>query len=308
MRHKRPQYRAIMTTHATIRLSSPQRYALEVSRRVLVRDFGLHSHDHIELFIVLHGSAVHLVDGRQFYIRAGDVYVLGVGHSHSFTRVSALTHYNIGFDPELLLALGGEVSSMEGFQRLFVLGPGVGREVSHIPKLQLSLADLRRAESIAEAVRVEHEKRTPGWEVAARVRFLELVVFLSRRYAEHTGEGVDGLLRLARAAAHIERHFAEPVSVGELAMLAGMSPGHFSRVFHRHYHASPGAYVQGLRIQYAAFLLTETERAVTRVAFDSGFVDSNYFSRQFRRFMGVSPREYRRRHRQAELARAAEVV
>jgi AraC-like DNA-binding protein len=282
-----------MTESATYRLGSSDCFALEVNRRV---------------FVVLQGSAVHVVDHSRFFIKAGDVYVLGVGRTHSFTQVAALTHYNIGFNAELLTALGGEVAAVEGFQRLFVLTPSGPDDRSYIPKLQLSMSDLRRAEVLAEAVRQELQSRQGGCEVVARARFLELVVFLSRRYTEQGEPEVDGLLRLARAAAHIEKHFLEPLSIGELSMLAGMSVSHFSRVFRRHYHTSPGAYVQSLRLHHAAALLAGGDSPVTRVAFASGFSDSNYFARQFRRVLGMSPRDYRRQaRRQREPGRTDEV-
>lgn len=103
-----------------------------------MHDFGTHAHEHMELFVVLKGSAVHTVDKHRYFIRAGDVYVLGPGHAHSFTSVASLLHYNIGFVPALLKALGEEISRIEGFQRLFVLSPQDG---AYLAKSQLGAAD-----------------------------------------------------------------------------------------------------------------------------------------------------------------------
>jgi len=157
--------------------------------------------------------------------------------------------------------------------------------------------DLHAAETIADAIFRETLSRQEGHEQVARARFLELVVFLSRRYRQTVATEVDGLLRLAKAAAYIEEHYREPVRVESLAGLAGMSASHFMRVFHRHYQTSPGAYVQMLRLQHAAFDLASSSRSVTAVALANGFTDSNYFARQFRRYMRMSPREYRARER-----------
>lgn len=59
---------------------------------------------------------------------------------------------------------------------------------------------------------------------------------------------------------------------------------------------SPLQYVLHLRINYACRELQETRRGITEIAYDSGFEDSNYFSRTFRKFIGMTPREYRLRN------------
>jgi AraC-like DNA-binding protein len=290
----------------TVRLQARGAYPVEVDRRLLAGDFGMHTHDHVELFIVLNGSAVHTVGERRYFIKAGDVYVLREGVEHAFTNVSSLVHYNIGFDPRLLTALGDEISRIEGFQRLFMLAPSRGS--GFLAKQGLSRADLQRAETLAEAVRTECREHGPGYEVVARARLIELVVFLSRRYVQQSSQEVDGLLRLARAAAHVEACYREAISVGDLAALAGLSPSHFGRLFRRHYRASPAAYAQSLRIQHAAFMLSDSDTAVGRIGLECGFSDSNYFARQFRRRMGCTPREYRRQHRSGDAGEDVQVV
>ena len=119
----------------TITLPSRARYTLDVGRRVLTSGFAMHGHDHTELFIVLKGSGVHVLDGSRNFIRAGDVYVIRSGRSHAFTDCRNLEHYNIGFYPDLLSALGDELRRMEGFQRLFVLRPGRSRSADGLAKV-----------------------------------------------------------------------------------------------------------------------------------------------------------------------------
>ncbi|MEP3932587.1 helix-turn-helix transcriptional regulator, partial [Rhodopirellula bahusiensis] len=59
----------------------------------------------------------------------------------------------------------------------------------------------------------------------------------------------------------------------------------------------PIKYLIQVRIQEASRLLRSTDRSITDIAFDVGFSDSNYFSRQFRTHLGLSPREYRKQMR-----------
>jgi AraC-like DNA-binding protein len=73
--------------------------------------------------------------------------------------------------------------------------------------------------------------------------------------------------------------------------MVGMSDRNFYRFFSRVKNESPLSYLQRLRIVKGAKLLQSTDMSVTEAAFECGFNDSSYFARQFRRILGVSPRQ-----------------
>jgi transcriptional regulator GlxA family with amidase domain len=92
---------------------------------------------------------------------------------------------------------------------------------------------------------------------------------------------------------HLEGCLTRPVNLDELAHLAGMSKRSFARAFHGATGMPPIAYLIQLRINRAAELLRSGTESITEVAFRVGFADSNYFTRQFRKLMGKSPRQHR---------------
>lgn len=96
------------------------------------------------------------------------------------------------------------------------------------------------------------------------------------------------------AMAYIEGSCTEPLSLGELARLSGLSPFHFLRVFRRVTGTTPHQYLIGTRIRLALRLLLDTGLPVTRIAFDTGFQDLSNFNHTFRRSVGCTPRAYRR--------------
>jgi AraC family L-rhamnose operon transcriptional activator RhaR/AraC family L-rhamnose operon regulatory protein RhaS len=81
----------------------------------------------------------------------------------------------------------------------------------------------------------------------------------------------------------------------ELAAAAHMSESSLLATFKDATGQSPIAYLIQLRIQRATELLRHGDQSISEIAFSVGFEDSNYFSRQFRKSMHTSPREYRRR-------------
>ena len=94
---------------------------------------------------------------------------------------------------------------------------------------------------------------------------------------------------------HLRLHLAAPVSVPELAAMAGFSPSHFSARFRAVTGFSVVEYVKRLRMARARQLLITSELTVAEVAMDVGYEDPFYFSRQFHAVTGLSPRSYRQR-------------
>lgn len=101
--------------------------------------------------------------------------------------------------------------------------------------------------------------------------------------------------RLTRQAmAYIHEHYSEPIGREDLARHIGVSEGYLSRCFTQETGLSLIQYLTRYRIQRARQLLTTTDMTVTEIALEVGFSDSNYFSRVFRREVGVAPLVYRR--------------
>ena len=98
---------------------------------------------------------------------------------------------------------------------------------------------------------------------------------------------------LAHAAEYLRRHYAERVSGASLASFCHCSVSTLSHHFASFFGKSVRAYLSDIRIGRARNLLLTTDLAVTTIAMDVGFADSNYFSRVFTRTQGLSPRAYR---------------
>ena len=103
--------------------------------------------------------------------------------------------------------------------------------------------------------------------------------------------------RIHKVQDYIEQHIGQAMSIEDLANAAGFSKYHFSRIFQSMLHESPAQYVNRIRMEYALFLLAHrTDKNMTDIAFELGFTDSAVFSRAFKNFYGVSPREYRQEY------------
>ncbi|HJB64369.1 MAG TPA: AraC family transcriptional regulator [Candidatus Microbacterium pullistercoris] len=105
------------------------------------------------------------------------------------------------------------------------------------------------------------------------------------------------LVALRRVRDRIDREYAQPLDVEELARGAFMSAGHLSRAFKRAYGESPYSYLMTRRIERAMALLRRGDVTVTEVCFAVGSSSLGTFSTRFRELVGMSPTEFRERAR-----------
>lgn len=111
-----------------------------------------------------------------------------------------------------------------------------------------------------------------------------------------TPEKLADLARLRRARDLMDREYARPLDVAELARAALMSPAHFSRQFRAAYGETPYAYLMTRRIERAKALLRSDELSVTDVCLAVGCTSLGSFSARFTQVVGETPTAYRARN------------
>lgn len=110
-----------------------------------------------------------------------------------------------------------------------------------------------------------------------------------------TPEELANLAHLRRARDLMDREYARPLDVAQIARAALMSPAHFARQFRAAYGETPYTYLMTRRIERAQFLLRTTDLSVTEVCMAVGFSSLGSFSARFAEVVGESPTAYRTR-------------
>ncbi len=101
-------------------------------------------------------------------------------------------------------------------------------------------------------------------------------------------------VKLRAVLDRMRRDFREPWRIKDLARLAGLSVPHFYRRFRDATGATPLDWLRRERVNEAKRLLSESNDPVRVIAEELGYADQFYFSRDFKKLAGLSPRQYRR--------------
>ena len=140
----------------------------------------------------------------------------------------------------------------------------------------------------------------PRWYYSTKLPLLDRrgrvigVAGVMRPY-EHAGEAPGEYHRLTPVCEYALAHYAQPITVADLARRAHLSVSHLQREFQRLFGMTPSDYLLRVRLLMARQALERSAAPAGQIALDCGFYDQSHFNRAFRAATGLRPLEYRQR-------------
>lgn len=95
----------------------------------------------------------------------------------------------------------------------------------------------------------------------------------------------------------IHKHYSEKISIADISAYAKISTKECIRSFKNTFHQTPMDYLIHYRIEQAKKLLRETDESITNIAFMTGFNNSAYFGKTFKKYTGITPKGFRQLHK-----------
>lgn len=93
----------------------------------------------------------------------------------------------------------------------------------------------------------------------------------------------------------IEENLFDVITLKKLSEVSGLNEKYICKIFKDYTSKTPVSYINEMRIEAACHEMTANGSSVTKAAFDCGFNDLSYFSKVFKSYKGISPKEYRNR-------------
>lgn len=253
-----------------------------------------HWHEETEFLAVESGRAIFQIGASEYELQAGDAIFVPGGEIHGGypAEDSACTYTAIVFDPGMLIG-GREGETARFLQHLqrgrLALPPHFGKGTEWGER---SVGRLERMFELFESADPAREMKITGELYLLLAEFWSAGVSVSRE-TEAPSEART-LERLKEALKFVETNFGRKLTVRELAEAAGMSEGHFCRVFKTYMRRTPVEYVNHFRLRYAARRLSDSDATVGEAAAEAGFDNFSYFSKLFRSLYDCTPSEYRK--------------
>jgi AraC-like DNA-binding protein len=254
----------------------------------------VHVHPGLEVGVVIAGmEEMHYINSR-VSCNPGQAWLCNAWEPHGpIATPSRLQSVVMVFAPEFI---GEEMLGEIPWLTLFAMPPEQRPQSA-------SSGGRRRVLTIAHRLRREVEEGQRRWRAMVRILLMGLLLELLREWDE---EGLPEpsahatpteLARVMPAVSLVHSLPWRRVGVSEAAAACGLSRSRFHDVFERALGVSFGAFCLRARLSFAANRLLHTDRAVSDVAIEAGFLDSSHFRRRFAILYGCTPSGYRKQRR-----------
>lgn len=253
-----------------------------------------HSHKEIHFSYVTKGCVEFIVENHRMYLKKGEVVYIGSNSLHmSRSREQGSTYLCFNIKPEFLLPFLKNVGSAAYIPE-FLSNPGLTSFVMQ-PESKWQSEVIGLLKHIYQT----YMTRSFAFELSVASDLLQLLYIIAQeKNDEFMNVSVEKTLdqkRMQHALSYIEDHFAEKISLSDIALSLNVSKEEVCRLFKRILKTTCCEYICNYRIMNSIDLLYLTDKPIGEIARESGFDSFSYFTECFKKHSGCTPSEYRRR-------------
>jgi AraC-like DNA-binding protein len=244
-----------------------------------------HKHEEYELILITRGQGTLMMGDYLGQYKTGDVYFIASNLPHWFRKQNAnmigsaiVVHFKKDIFGETFLSL----PELKNINKVLKKNEGI---------------QLKKALKENIATHLKRLSNIPGYyRIQQLLLFLQLIGS-SSSYTVHTksfetnDESVDQTISLIFDFSF--KHYHDKITLEQVAELSNMSIPTFCRFFKKGVKKTYFEFLQELRINHASKLLTDTNKPVLEICYESGFNSWGHFSKKFREIKKTSPSMYR---------------
>lgn len=260
---------------------------------------GEHTHDFVEVNIVLGGSGWHYLSNCAFELSPGHAFVIPPGVPHAYSSDQHLNVFHLLLHPYFLAEHLIRLRALPGFCLMFSVEPFLRAKNGLRHALLLDAEQQQSVSGLADRLVMECQLAAEGQELLTESLSLALITLLSRWSSQNQNLSKTPSIdwqRIQKVLAFMNHSHVRDLSLAQMAAIAGLGERAFSRLFAQTTGSSPKTYLAFHRIQIAARLLADPNRSITDIGAEIGFYDAPHFCRTFTKLMGLSPARYRQRY------------
>lgn len=239
------------------------------------KNFPLHLHSELEIMYVNKGTLLTHIDGSTYHINENEAIFVFPNTVHDCISISESNHT----DFTLLIYNPMLYSDYQNILNAYIPTKPLIKQKDLHPDIVYSIhaisADPDQKEIVTAFMQIIIHRAIP-------------LLNLAKRTCDTIAPALP-----AQIIEYISTHYKEHVSLEILSRALNVSKFHISKLFSNILRISLSDYVNTLRINYSKGLLRKSDLAIIDIAFESGFENQQSFNRAFKKYCGITPRQYR---------------
>lgn len=255
------------------------------------RIFERHCHRMQELSLAKSGEGVYCIDGREYEIHPGDVFIIGNTEHHQLipNQDVPIVNMSLHIDPDFI-CMPFESTMGASFLNVFN-----NHNMKFTNRLDGNDPATKTISALLLELECEADSQAPYYHLKVRVLLEMILIEILRNFdyfnltpRECNIRKAD-IYRINDVLDHINYNISQPLTLNDLAKIACVSPAYFSSIFKRYYGIALFEYIAQKRVEYARSLLRTSSYSITEIAQICGFNNSTSFNKTFQRIMGCTP-------------------
>ncbi len=254
-------------------------------------DICMHFHNLFEIGYCLRGHGLLVLGGKEHVYEDGMLSAIPANVPHITVSEDEDSWEFLFLDPEELI------------REMYPDDPRRQTELLGIVSKRADLFSVEEQPELAATVRKilrEMRRKKPHYRESVRrlmqIYLIELIRIQEARDADRLYDlSADSaaLNQILPALLFIDENYAKPIRAAELASRCGLSEPQFRRVFEDRIRMVPMDYLNLIRIQNACKLMQRRNLSMEMVAAECGFVSVSTFTRNFRKYLGITPYQWK---------------
>ncbi len=254
-----------------------------------------HTHAYFQIYYILKGELIHFLENESSTLVQGDMFIIPPETTHYISPRPETVFYSFSFMPDFLGAPHGGNRLTLNFLR------SLGKDKSLRPKVTVEAENILYIETLMNRMLSEFSAKPLGYAETMQAYALLLVTFLARNYFEkEQGNFLDHFENNKQFVLHciryVEENYAEPISLDEISRRSAMSKSNFCILFSQLTGHSFHQYLNLCRIKKAVEYINDGYK-ITAIYGLCGYEDFSTFYRNFKKIMGVSPKQFQKNSR-----------
>ncbi|HWQ98142.1 MAG TPA: AraC family transcriptional regulator [Clostridia bacterium] len=265
--------------------------------KYLVGNIPWHWHEEMEVVLAVEGDTLVICGETEYLLHPGEALFVNSNVLHKLKRAQKNAPCRINsllFMPEFVASFPQSI-----IQQRYI-APLVRCSTMSDVALRLDVPWQKEAIKRFEAAFEAFTSDRYGYEIRVQVELMQMLLILLENLQDRVCEtdlvqNKDSA-RIKQMLGYIHTHYAEPLTVSQIAAASAISESECYRCFRKVLDTSPIDYLLQYRIRAAAGLLSGSDMSVSDICFATGFNSPSYFAKVFRQELLVSPRSYRATH------------
>lgn len=268
-----------------------------VNSTFIERNTEEHTHDFVELTYITHGSGVHIINGRKYPVKKGDLLFLNYNCTHAIECAARLEYTDIMFKLDYI-----DANLKNSGNAFSLLGRGNFKEFESMIyenncKIHFYSDERQEFEQLIKRVITEQDNPKPGSDFLISAILNQILIFVFRKMEFNLN---DRFFINDEMLLFIKNNCTSQLKLRDIAVEKHYSASYIGALFKEYTGMSFTEYIMKCRVEKAMQLLKTTHKSIENIMIECGFSNRTRFFSHFKEKTGTTPLKYRNMNKEKE--------